>query len=1379
MAKANHPALNINHAPSKSPSQQSIASHDQAEHIISDLKVDQTLPVSDTTGSIPVISNKHTHQQSNTSKVAKKKPKQLSERHKLEDTWNTPELLEQFSSRTRGRRSAQANQAIQQAESQSIQYVEGQNVQQAESIKVNHPTNDNEPTTVSMAANVNTMIAQDIIPMQPTPSSSASLKRKATHVDLHGALLVNESNPQPTETINVAEMAYGYDDVFQPSPLQPQSQPKAAAKSNPKATTAFKSKTPRKKADPKTATPRKRKIQTTTASPSFLASSAVQSTMPPNSTVSSSSSPYLHLSRHAPYQYPNTPGSPYTSSSLVNTQMQSPVDTHMQPSANARVQSPTYAHIRSLMYTHMQSPMNTHMQSPANAHLQSSTNTNSPQHENYYSRHYYSSSPTTYQGPPRHPPGSRQLHQNSVSPHQAPVSSHQVPAPFIAPHLHYPSLAVEPALSTSRADTTIASMTADSGTVHSALAAANDMLGINHADLLSTLGTDTAAAFHSTTTSDKHYLNSTGELMAEPRLQQPSATTSVTSQRKRTTTPRTKGEQKTKAKVARQSKGPKAQTAAAPVTDATDSSVIAPSPLVNTANPVPTSSNASQVDLPLSLDHVQGIRVSENETNDTVAKEPVLDAIHLEAKETVASAAVTKIKPQTKTPAKTQKKSNAKTSRKLEAPKAGDATDMIAAPLPLPPPPPPPSSATDTAPTCSTSNVPEASSSTDTNALNLAVIEEANSTMETKAKTKANTPRKKASHSKPNAPETDAVDTPMMDATDDTAVPFSPLIHNAALAPMSEAPEASSSATLDAIGNEEMVSATKAKAETLPKAKTPRKPQTSKAEAVDTLMMSATGTIATALPSTNDALSMPAINAPQTDLPKTSTNSKVIDAVDSEAIDTTTNEVLTDTVNLAENGAAANTTAAKGKGKGKSKAKRPAKATPNAKSSGKAKAPKAPKAQKVSNTPKAKARDGSMMDATDNDATSSTSIHDAAQTPSIEALGTDLPSTSQAVSSLVDKEAVDIAITEAAQDTTYLAENETVASTTKATKPPKAKSPRKPKATPTSKTSTKPKAPSKKKTYKAKAVETPAIEAAASEATLSSPLANADSLDQENQVTSTASDAVPTKKRKRTSSKKATESVEQQDMKDVSTVVDATDGNKAKKRKGPPESNTSASRRQSTRQRKKPKYRDEDDDHIMLDVYTAAATTTTATATPVEATEDEQVQEQDPAQFQTYIESRDSFLVDEDFKVLIPQLMSGLPIDEQAKLAKLLPPPDLEGATASNPIPVTFLSPSNTHFWEAVNKFQEILGMGGFEPESIKEREAMRAAELQDDTFKDDNYEAYWGERLERDKKQKAAAKAKADRAANRGRGRGGRGGGRSGGRGGNASRDKGKTKAV
>lgn len=141
-------------------------------------------------------------------------------------------------------------------------------------------------------------------------------------------------------------------------------------------------------------------------------------------------------------------------------------------------------------------------------------------------------------------------------------------------------------------------------------------------------------------------------------------------------------------------------------------------------------------------------------------------------------------------------------------------------------------------------------------------------------------------------------------------------------------------------------------------------------------------------------------------------------------------------------------------------------------------------------------------------------------------------------------------------------------------------------------------------------------------------------------------------------------------------------------------------------------------------------------------------------------------------QVLLPQLLARLPIAEKAKLAKLLPGPDLEGASASNPIPDAFSSPSNVHFWDATRQFQVTLAAGGFDPENIKRREEMQ----KEDSFKDDNYEAYWCERLQRDKKQKAKARARAERSANRGResrqsGRGSHCAG--------ARRDKGKGKAI
>lgn len=96
---------------------------------------------------------------------------------------------------------------------------------------------------------------------------------------------------------------------------------------------------------------------------------------------------------------------------------------------------------------------------------------------------------------------------------------------------------------------------------------------------------------------------------------------------------------------------------------------------------------------------------------------------------------------------------------------------------------------------------------------------------------------------------------------------------------------------------------------------------------------------------------------------------------------------------------------------------------------------------------------------------------------------------------------------------------------------------------------------------------------------------------------------------------------------------------------------------------------------------------------------------------------------------------------------------------SDNPIHPEFTSPSNNFFWEAVGKWQEVLSVGGFKKENIKKRELSRTQKV-DDTFKDDNYEAYWGERLERDKKAKLKAEkgTKGPGTRGRGRGRGGKG---------------------
>ncbi|KAL9552066.1 hypothetical protein MBANPS3_003959 [Mucor bainieri] len=269
-----------------------------------------------------------------------------------------------------------------------------------------------------------------------------------------------------------------------------------------------------------------------------------------------------------------------------------------------------------------------------------------------------------------------------------------------------------------------------------------------------------------------------------------------------------------------------------------------------------------------------------------------------------------------------------------------------------------------------------------------------------------------------------------------------------------------------------------------------------------------------------------------------------------------------------------------------------------------------------------------------------------------------------------------------------------------------------------------------------------------------SSLTSADDLGQKDQVTAIAAPERPTKE-KHMSQKKIAKPVEKQEtaMQVDSKAVNAAGKSKPVKHKEQPESSSNTSHCRSTRQQEKPMLTEKKDDHLTVDVEDA---------------EEDQVTEQ----AHEYITSRDSFLVKEDFKTFLPQLMSQLPIQVQAGLAKLLPPPDQDGATASNPIPEAFFSPSNTHFWEAATRFQEVLGLGGFEPATIKKRKAKRAATQPDDPFKDDDYEAYWGERLKRDKKQKVAAKAKEERAACERGGRRGNGGSRS-------SSGKGKGKAA
>ncbi|CAO0801229.1 unnamed protein product [Mucor circinelloides] len=102
MVKAKHPASSATRSPLKSSSQQSIG-NEQRERIISDLSVDQSLPANGTAESIPIVSNNHTHQQGNASKVTKKSSRPISKRLQLNDTWNNTETLQSYQGKTQQR----------------------------------------------------------------------------------------------------------------------------------------------------------------------------------------------------------------------------------------------------------------------------------------------------------------------------------------------------------------------------------------------------------------------------------------------------------------------------------------------------------------------------------------------------------------------------------------------------------------------------------------------------------------------------------------------------------------------------------------------------------------------------------------------------------------------------------------------------------------------------------------------------------------------------------------------------------------------------------------------------------------------------------------------------------------------------------------------------------------------------------------------------------------------------------------------------------------------------------------------------------------------------------------------------------------------------
>ncbi|KAG1108278.1 hypothetical protein G6F42_016044 [Rhizopus arrhizus] len=190
MVKAKHPASSATRSPLKSSSQQSIG-NEQRERIISDLSVDQSLPANGTAESIPIVSNNHTHQQGNASKVTKKSSRPISKRLQTPvKTAAVAAVVEQ--------------KAIERAATlMAIEHTETQTIQHSKYMAVEHPASVNVP-------------AQDISQGHATVSSpsSLSLKRKAAVAD-NDALNVLESEQQPADKVVVHEITEGNDENVQ------------------------------------------------------------------------------------------------------------------------------------------------------------------------------------------------------------------------------------------------------------------------------------------------------------------------------------------------------------------------------------------------------------------------------------------------------------------------------------------------------------------------------------------------------------------------------------------------------------------------------------------------------------------------------------------------------------------------------------------------------------------------------------------------------------------------------------------------------------------------------------------------------------------------------------------------------------------------------------------------------------------------------------------------------------------------------------------------------------------------------------------------------------------------------------------------------------
>ncbi|OBZ87446.1 hypothetical protein A0J61_04510 [Choanephora cucurbitarum] len=117
-----------------------------------------------------------------------------------------------------------------------------------------------------------------------------------------------------------------------------------------------------------------------------------------------------------------------------------------------------------------------------------------------------------------------------------------------------------------------------------------------------------------------------------------------------------------------------------------------------------------------------------------------------------------------------------------------------------------------------------------------------------------------------------------------------------------------------------------------------------------------------------------------------------------------------------------------------------------------------------------------------------------------------------------------------------------------------------------------------------------------------------------------------------------------------------------------------------------------------------------------------------------FLTDKSSYLATADLRTLIPKWIKLLDPEERKELAQLLPSLDV----SADDIHPSCYSLSNNFFWESVDRWQEDLAVGRFDRHALAKAKQKQQTE-QDTTFKDENYEAYWGERLKRDKALKSS----------------------------------------